>query len=285
MTGAMTEHNDDDTAREHPERWYAEKEFLLLLHRLRHLPPSERAYLQGQFTLDLVNEPCVVDTSIGPLSFVLLGRASAGRAMSLLTKQPATIHWIDAFQPESVFWDVGANVGAYTVYAARRGAKVVAIEPAAVNLFLLAANCEANRVDDRVQCLMLGLGNVTGVAQLDVSQLMPAASFKFKGKGAQPLPTHQAALTISMDRLIEEYGVACPHYIKIDAPGFTEDIITGGARTLQRPDVRELHIELREASKRGRRIADLLHGHGFEITGRDSHGGSTDVTFARSTTR
>ncbi len=282
MTGAMTEETDDHVgAREYPERWYAEKEFLLLLHRLRRLPPEERGRLQGQFALDLVREACVVDTSIGPFSFVMLGRASAGRALSMLTKQPGIIRWIDAFPPQSVFWDVGANIGVYTLYAARRGARVVAIEPAAVNQFLLAANCEANRVDDRVQCLMAGLGNSRGVAQLEVSQFVPAASFKFEGKGAQPFPGRQAALMLSIDRLVEEYGVSCPHYIKIDAPGFAEDIVNGGAQTLQRPEVRGLYVELREASKRGRRIVDVLRGHGFEITGRDTHGGTTDVTFAR----
>lgn len=277
----MAERPDHDLTRDYPDRWYAEKEFLFLLHRLRHLSPEERARLQGQFTLELLNQPCVVDTPAGPLSFVMLGRASAGRALSLLTKQPGTIAWIDTFPPQSVFWDVGANIGVYTLYAARRGARVVAIEPAAVNQFLLAANCEANRVDDRVQCLMLGLGSGARIAQLEVSQFVPAASFKFEGKGAQQLPGRQAALVLSMDRLVEEYGVACPNYIKIDAPGFTEEIISGAARTLQRPEVRGLHVELREASSRGRRITEVLTGHGFERAGHDEHGGSTDVTFTR----
>ena len=100
-----------------------------------------------------------VETPHGPLSFVALGKGPAGRAGSLFTKQPQTIAWIDSFRPGSVFWDVGANVGVYTLYAARRGdTRVVAFEPAAVNYFVLSANCEINAFDDRVTCLLMGLG-------------------------------------------------------------------------------------------------------------------------------
>ena len=101
----------------------------------------------------------------------------------MLTRQPATIAWIDAFEPNSVFWDVGANIGVYTLYAAlRRDIRVAAFEPAAVNYFLLSANCEANKFDDRVQCLLVGLGRERSVARLEVSQFVAGKSFSFLGK-------------------------------------------------------------------------------------------------------
>ena len=54
-----------------------------------------------------------------------------------------------------MFWDIGANIGVYTLYAGLRGdTRVVAFEPAGVNYFLLAANCELNRMNDRVDCLL-----------------------------------------------------------------------------------------------------------------------------------
>src|ERR671919_62441 len=112
---------DSANARAALEDIYAKKEFGLLLYRLEHLPPSSRARLQGKFTQALAEETLTVDTPCGPLSFVLLGRNAGGRALSLLTKQPGTIQWIDAFVPDSVFWDVGANIGVYSLYAALRG--------------------------------------------------------------------------------------------------------------------------------------------------------------------
>jgi FkbM family methyltransferase len=277
--------NSFDAARVNLEEIYAKKEFGLLLYRLQNLPPDSRARLQGKFTQVLEEETLAVETPFGPLSFVVLGRNAGCRALSLLTKQPGTIEWINTFRPESVFWDVGANVGVYSLYAALRGeTNVVAFEPAAVNYFLLAANCEVNRLDSRVDCLLVGLGSHKAVARLEVSQFAAARSFSFHGKRDQPHGGRQAALVLSMDQLIEEYGLACPNYIKIDVPGVTEDIIAGGVRMLQRPDVRELHIEFSEQSRNGRWITQTLEQHGFAATNRHTHGGSTDVTFVRRST-
>jgi FkbM family methyltransferase len=277
----MTEPTDTaDHERVHREEIYAKKELALLLYRLQNLPGESRARMQGRVTQELVEETMTVETPLGPLSFVLLGSAG-GRAITLLTRQPATIAWINGFRPNGVFWDVGANVGIYGLYAALRGdTRVVAIEPAAVNYFLLSANCEANKFDGRMQCLLVGLGRDRSVAQLEVSQFAAAKSFSFLGKD-QPYEGRQAALVVSMDQLVEDYGVACPNYIKIDVPGVSEDIIAGGERTLQRDEVREIHIEM-TTSKAGRRIAEMLAGHGFVASSRDDHGGSGDVTFIRS---
>jgi hypothetical protein len=85
---------------------------------------------------------------------------------------------------------------------------------------------------------------------------------------------------MSMDQLIEDYGIACPNYIKIDVPGLSEDIIVGGERTLQRDDVREIHIEM-TTSRAGKRIVDMLTRYGFVASPRAEHGGSGDVTFVR----
>ena len=268
-----------DHKRVHREEIYAKKELALLLYRLQNLPGESRARMQGRVTQELVQDTMSVDTPHGRVSVVLLG-SSGGRAMTMLTRQPATIAWIDAFEPNSVFWDVGANIGVYTLYAAlRRDIRVAAFEPAAVNYFLLSANCEANKFDDRVQCLLVGLGRERSVARLEVSQFVAGKSFSFLGKD-QPYVGRQAALVVSMDQLIEDYGLACPNYIKIDVPGISEDVISGGERMLQRKDVRELHIELTR-SKGGRRIAEMLAQHGFVASSRDEHGGSGDVTFVR----
>ena len=278
----QSDEHPDDTP-EHPEEVWAKKEFGLLLHRLQQLPTRSRGRLQSDFTQKLLGETLTVETPVGPLSFVLLGKTAAGRALSLLTKQPATIRWVDSFQPNSVFWDVGANVGVYTLYAARRGdVKVVAFEPAAVNYFLLAANCEANKLDSQVDCLPVGLGSDRAIARFDVSQFESAKSFSVGGKRADRHHSQQATLVLSMDRLIDEYGLACPNYIKIDAPGALEAIIACGTRTLQRRELRELHIEIREQSKAAQRILAVLERSGFAVAGRDGHGGSADLTFARS---
>jgi len=265
---------------EDPEEVYVRKQWQLLRYRLQQLPVATRAQLQGRFTQELLDHTFTVETPRGSLSFVALGKTGASRALKLLTKQPATIEWIDTFRPKSVFWDVGANIGVYALYAALRAdLRVTAFEPAAVNYFLLAANCEASALDNRVECLLLGLGATRSVARLEVSQFASALSFSFHGKRKRPYPGRQAALVLPVDQLIEEYGLACPNYIKIDVPGLTEQIISGATRTLRREELLELHIEMGD-SHIGRRIKAVLAEAGFAVSRRHAHG-SADVTFVR----
>jgi FkbM family methyltransferase len=277
MSDAIDERDSGDDL----DTKYLKKEIQVLLHHLQRLTEAARMRLQGELAQALIERTAAVDTPRGTLSLVALGRTSAGRAASLLTKQPATIAWIDAFQPGSVFWDVGANIGVYTLYAALRGdTQVVAFEPAAVNYYMLAANCEVNRFDDRVRCLLAGLGRRPEIADLAVSQFAAAASFGFGGKKAQVFSGRQAAVILTIDQLVEDYGVPCPNYIKIDVPGLSEDILAGGERTLRRPEVREVHIEARDTSSGGRRIVETLARSGLDVAGSSMHG-SSDITFVR----
>lgn len=267
---------------EDPEDDYVKKQFALLMYRLQKLPLKSRARLQSDFAQKMIDSTLRIDTPKGKLSFVLLGKTSGGRAMSALTKQPATIEWIDSFEPGSVFWDIGANVGVFSLYAALgTDTRVVSFEPAAVNYFLLAANCEANGLFNQIDCLLLGVGRARAIDRLEVSQFRPGRSFSFRGKTDEPYGARQPSMVLSIDQLIEDYGLPCPNYIKIDAPGASEAIIAGAARTFGRPELRQVHLEIREQSKGGRRILDMLEQGGFAAMGKSLHGGTADVTFAR----
>ena len=37
-----------------------------------------------------------------------------------MSKEPDSLKWIDRMEPGSIFWDIGANIGTLTLYAARR---------------------------------------------------------------------------------------------------------------------------------------------------------------------
>ena len=243
-----------------------------------------RAKVAGGLALSLLQTRYEIETPKGPIAFALLGLGSAKRSGMLLMKQPETIAWIDSFRPDSVFWDIGANIGIYALYAALRGdVKVVAFEPAAVNYFLLAANCELNHFDDRMNCFLLGLGEGRGVARLEVSQFEPASSFSFRGKPREPRTGRQTSLILSIDQVVEEFGVPCPTYIKIDVPDLGEAILRGGARTLPRPEVRDIHIEAGDDPGSDQRIAALLDHYGFAVAGRHERAVATDLTFTKRT--
>ena len=120
-------------------------------------------------------------------------------------------------------------------------------------------------------------------SRLEVSQFESAQSFSFRGKADQQHRGRQAAIVLSADRLVEEYAVPCPNYIKIDTPGMSEAILDGGPKLLARPEVREIHMELNEATEGAPRLLDRLARAGFVPSARHTHGGTGDLTFVRRT--
>jgi FkbM family methyltransferase len=146
---------------------------------------------------------------------------------------------------------------------------------------MLAANCEVNKLENRVECLAVGLGAERAIRSLEVSQFASAQSFSFLGKPKTPRDGRQAALVLPIDQLIDEYGLVCPNYMKIDVPGLTEAIIVGAERTLRRPELREVHVEIIEGTQEGRWLVETLREHGLVIATQSEHRASADVTFVR----
>jgi FkbM family methyltransferase len=151
------------------------------------------------------------------------------RAQTLFTKEPSTIAWIDTFKPGEVLWDVGANVGGYTVWASRRrGVKVYAFEPDAQNYALLCKNMALNQVDGLAYCLALGNPDEAGVGTLYLSGMDAGGSCNTFGESLGPdlKPRDgikQGAVCMAGDAL----ELPKPDHIKIDVDGLEHKVVEG----------------------------------------------------------
>ena len=79
----------------------------------------------------------------------------AWRVNTLFEKEKCTVDWIESFAPGEVLYDIGANMGGYTVWASKQGVKVYAFEPEAQNYALLCKNLTLNKVEGSGYCLAL----------------------------------------------------------------------------------------------------------------------------------
>ena len=56
------------------------------------------------------------------IKFFVPNKLTHYRASTILNKEPETIEWIENFEKKNnekiIFWDIGANVGLYSIYAA-----------------------------------------------------------------------------------------------------------------------------------------------------------------------
>jgi FkbM family methyltransferase len=198
------------------------------------------------------------------------------RARYFHKKEPETLEWIHSFDPGDVLWDIGANVGMYSLYAAaRQGVSVLAFEPAAANYNILTKNIVRNGLESRVStyCLAVAERLALGVLNLS-SEAAGAAVNQFGGPGDRspyaaehaPAASH-GMLGVSIDDLTGRLGAAFPNHLKIDVDGLEPAIIRGGRRTLADERVKSVLIELGVAVVEDRAdVVAEMKAIGFELT-------------------
>ena len=141
------------------------------------LVPRFAGRVRGNVINDLFGKRETVVHNGLALTFHVPNSLAVYRTRTLATKEPETIAWIDSFAPGDVLWDIGANLGVYSVYAARKDptAQVVSFEPSVFNLELLARNIDANNVSDRVVIVPLPLSDREQIADFGMSNVMHGA--------------------------------------------------------------------------------------------------------------
>lgn len=217
-----------------------------------------------------------MDTTIevGGLRFDASHEIPLYRALTLFTKEPDTIAWIDDFVAEGdSFYDVGANIGVFTLYAAtRKKAAVVAFEPSSENYAILSRNIHMNGLADRVVALNLALHDRTTLSRLNLSAFMPGKAghgFSIAVAGSDysafTPDFRQGVIGYRLDEFIRTFDVPFPNHVKIDVDGNDPVVLEGMRGLLDDPRLKSVAIELnpdfREAD---RQVADVLLAHGFE---------------------
>lgn len=203
--------------------------------------------------------------------FVAQSPTSFIRAKQLIVKEPKTIDWINSFKPDEVFWDIGANIGTFTIYAALKGIRVVSFEPLQSTFGNLLKNVEVNNLYNKIDCYNIALARRTRVDSFFISHDFPGysgnafgAPMDHLGETYEPRYT-QNILGASMDSLINEFRLTPPNHIKIDVDGNEIDILIGGEGVLKQKTLKSLLVEVEIPSERERQIALLLKENGFHL--------------------
>jgi FkbM family methyltransferase len=176
------------------------------------------------------------------------------RVDTLFEKEPVTIDWIAGFAATEILVDIGANVGIYTIWAAKtRGMKVCACEPEAQNYALLNRNIVLNGLGGQVTAYCIGLSDVTGYSELHLSNLVPGGGchslgerVDFKHEPMKPVYS-QGCISARLDDLVAAGAIPVPDHIKLDVDGIEPKVIAGARRVLADRQVRSLLIEINQS--------------------------------------
>jgi FkbM family methyltransferase len=219
---------------------------------------------------EALNPICQVEYSEGVVTYVTPSTHLKWRVDTLFDKEPSTIAWIAGFARDEVLVDVGANVGMYTVWAAKtRGVRVYAFEPEAQNYGFLNRNLLANRLGERVKAYCLALSDVAGLSELHLATLTPGGSchslgepVDFNHRPMQP-KFSQGCLSARLDDLVAGGAVPEPHYLKIDVDGFEPKVIAGAAAVLRGSRLKSLLVEINQNLEDHRRLVADLNALGY----------------------
>jgi FkbM family methyltransferase len=225
-----------------------------------------------------------IASRLGPLVFVTTHPQALLYPHDFETREPETLAWIEGFETPCRFWDVGANIGMFSLYAGLRSdVEVRAFEPAAASYGALCRNIEVNNLGATVQAYCLALSDRTELGGLNLSGTNAGSVFNAFASTEDcfgneiEVVFRQGMVGFSIDDFRRLFRLPAPNYLKIDVDSTEERILAGASATLRDVELRSVLIEL-EASDtaRNHRLIGTLEAAGFSLSMRGK-GAQRDV--------
>jgi len=151
---------------------------------------------------------------------------------------------LDEIRPNDCVWDVGANVGLYSVQFSRivgASGKVVAFEPSPRNLARLRS---ATVSLQNVVVVPMALGDTVGSMTFAEGSDAAGATSRVVGRTEHPTGAIVEVEVHRGDDLVRASRADEPDVIKIDTEGFEIDVIRGLEQTLRGSKLRAVFVEI-----------------------------------------
>lgn len=252
-------------------------DLLLLIDKKNHSANWQQIL---QKSIDRYKSKSII-VSINPEKFIKFYTPSliaSFRAKTIFTKEPDTIDWLNENGSKyNCFFDIGANLGLYSIYYAKKfDAKVFSFEPSFKNLELLARNIRLNSLQEHITIISNPLTEkflVSKYFQGDFKAGAAEASFDNKGyvkeheiKNKHTIMNKEKifynTLGISIDNLIDKNLIDLPKLIKIDVDGNEIEILNGCTNFLEKAKKISILIETRPETEKA--VEQKLINYGFK---------------------
>ena len=229
------------------------------------------SYCYEQLIEQIRNQTQTVNHKETLFHFSVPNHVNHFRADTFSTKEPETLEWIDSFEEGSIFWDIGANVGLYSIYAAKtKNCEVIAFEPSFFNLEFLARNLKLNQVTDQVTVFPIALNNTLGINIFNFSNLDWGGALSsfgcdtdHDGKPMKPVFSYKT-IGVSADNIHKNFNTPLPDYLKMDVDGIEHLIFSGSKNILKH--VKSLSVEINDGYiEQANQSSDLLKKSGLEM--------------------
>ena len=211
------------------------------------------------------------------ISFFVPNHLVEWRVDTFYKTEPETLEWIDSFENKDnlVFWDIGANIGLYSIYNSlkNKNSATIAFEPSTSNLRVLSRNISINNLDSKIKIFTLPLTNVENkfltmkesTFQEGGAMHSFGESFDFEGKRFSSKMNYKIFGT-NINFLIDNKILDIPDYIKIDVDGIEHLILEGGSKYLKDKKIKSLLVEINENfTEQKTKVLDIMEKNNFKI--------------------
>lgn len=188
---------------------------------------------------------------IGNLSYI------KNRVDRMFNKEPETIAWIKSMHQSSVFYDVGANIGLYTIYAAvKRQCTTYSFEPHAANFKSVIENIEANKLTNS-HAYPVAINKNFGLSSMAVKNLYSGVADNIVDSLSE---IYHGVVSISLDDVVGKNILPQPDYIKVDVDGFERNVFEGSQRVFK--NAKSILIEI---DQKDIQLVDDIKNLGFQL--------------------
>jgi len=177
----------------------------------------------------------------------------------------STDYFKHSIKKEEILLDIGANIGYYTLIAAKkaRKGKIYAVEPVKENIKVLKENIDLN---DCKNCLIfaLAISSRNAKSNIYVHEKKNWSSFnKLPGKSKK-----QLTRTMTLDKFIKNEINKVPSFIRMDVEGHELEILIGAKNTLKNAKKLRIMVEIHPhylGDQNIDKFLDILEKNSFKI--------------------
>ena len=200
-------------------------------------------------------------------------RTAVGEKRSYRYKEKSQdlVNWIDDNLKENdILYDIGANIGIYSLYAAKKGAVVYSFEPESLNYSILNRNIKLNE-SKNIFAYNLAVSNKDEFTTLSLSRFEAGYSNHqlFSHENRKNI-FNQGILTLGIDTIINKLKLPTPTHIKIDVDGVEHLIIESMENLFNQKTLKGIAIEINiqdnfEYKKENNEIFKILEKHNYKM--------------------
>ena len=268
--------------------------YLLIERILQILPIPSSYFLRGReiFTNNFDNDKRkVINNSNGPkVDFYLYtpNELCLFRHSTFFTKEPEMLEWVEKYGGDGAFYDIGANIGIYSIYFAKtKKGSVYSFEPSVFNLKQLAKNISINSLSKRITVIPNPLSNNTGISTFINSSTTEGGALNSfgvdYGHDGKKITNkiEYSILGFSIDEMLSK-GIINepPEIIKIDVDGIEHLILSGAKNTIAADSCKSIYVEVNDNFiELADDVKRLLENAGFSLVEKRQYSASLGETY------